>query len=291
MDPKNGNPQSWAQNCMFLCSYSVLIQTVLVILVSFCGGECKSSSDEIEGDVKFIVKDPFVKTILDLTRWILMIVLYVSFILIAVSPFLLTMKGKPAPPISPALCNVLILVAQYFFVYLCLWLSILYRQNDGGKLPLQIFDAAKSTVMYCPMLAILFVAARMRSGQIGQLGGVEAAPQRYAQEAMHLSTWALFVQLLMVILVGILNGEVKTDAEGNVIVTGASVWHKITEFFRYLCLISLYGGIVAVLIGIFTMDVESVDMANRSGGGLIPGVKVPALGDVAQTDISKLNSM
>jgi len=292
MDPKNGNPQAWAQNCMFLCSYSVLVQTVLVLIVSYSLGECKRDKNAVEGDVTFVVKNETLNSILSLVRLVLMVVLYVGFIVIAISPFLLTMKGKPTPPISPALCNVLLLVMQYFFVYLCLWLSIMYRQNsggEGGNLAVSIFNGAKFTVMFCPMLAILFVAARMRSGQIGLLGGVESAPQRYAQEAMHLATWSLFVQLLMVIFVGILQGKVEVDAEtGEPISSGSGVGHKIIECIRYVCLLSLYGGIVAVLYGIFTMDVETVNVANRQPG-LIPGVKIPALGDVAQQDLSKLN--
>merc|ERR1719424_1523271 len=47
MDPKNGNPQKWAQNCFFLCTYSVFVQTLLVIimpLVTTC--ECKQGASE-----------------------------------------------------------------------------------------------------------------------------------------------------------------------------------------------------------------------------------------------------
>merc|ERR550514_1207736 len=52
LDPKHGNPQKWAQNCFYLCAYSVLIQTVLVIVMPFCVQcECKQGSSE--GDVTF----------------------------------------------------------------------------------------------------------------------------------------------------------------------------------------------------------------------------------------------
>ena len=40
----NGNPQKWAQNCFYLCAYSVLIQLVLVFAVPyFLGGESARS--------------------------------------------------------------------------------------------------------------------------------------------------------------------------------------------------------------------------------------------------------
>merc|ERR1719191_2682809 len=40
MDPKHGNPQAWAQNCFYACTYSIMIQTILVVIVSF-QGECQ----------------------------------------------------------------------------------------------------------------------------------------------------------------------------------------------------------------------------------------------------------
>ena len=44
IDPKTGNPQPWAQNCFYLCAYSVLIQLVLVFAVPyFLGGESARS--------------------------------------------------------------------------------------------------------------------------------------------------------------------------------------------------------------------------------------------------------
>ena len=31
----NGNPQKWAQNCFYLCAYSVLVQVLIIILIPF----------------------------------------------------------------------------------------------------------------------------------------------------------------------------------------------------------------------------------------------------------------
>merc|ERR1719506_2293002 len=36
MDPKNGNPQKWAQACMFLCTASLYVQAGLVIITPLC---------------------------------------------------------------------------------------------------------------------------------------------------------------------------------------------------------------------------------------------------------------
>merc|ERR1719454_638305 len=65
------------------------------------------------------------------------------------------------------------------------------------------FSAAQATVQFCPMLAILFVGMRMRALQITSQKG---APQGYAQQAMFLSTYAVMMQVLMVLLMPLFLG-------------------------------------------------------------------------------------
>merc|ERR1719262_1723229 len=57
MDPKHGNPQKWAQNCFYMCAYSVMIQTLLVIVMPFCV-ECECKQGSSEGDVVFEMENP-----------------------------------------------------------------------------------------------------------------------------------------------------------------------------------------------------------------------------------------
>merc|ERR1719333_1761236 len=35
LDPVNGNPQKWAQNCFYMCAYSVLVQVCIILLIPF----------------------------------------------------------------------------------------------------------------------------------------------------------------------------------------------------------------------------------------------------------------
>merc|ERR1740115_450352 len=59
MDPKHGNPQKWAQNCFYMCTYSVMIQTLLVTVMPLCVScECKQGASE--GDVVFEMETPIV---------------------------------------------------------------------------------------------------------------------------------------------------------------------------------------------------------------------------------------
>merc|ERR1719498_1594945 len=55
MDPVNGAPQKWAQNCFFMCTYAVLAQTCLCIAIPVViGGKAKPG--KVEGDMEYDTK-------------------------------------------------------------------------------------------------------------------------------------------------------------------------------------------------------------------------------------------
>merc|ERR1719174_496037 len=59
MDPINGNPQPWAQNCFYACTYALLAQTLLATLVPLClNGKVKQS--EIQGALEIEVEQPMI---------------------------------------------------------------------------------------------------------------------------------------------------------------------------------------------------------------------------------------
>merc|ERR1719353_848351 len=53
IDPKNGAPQKWAQNCFYACTYSVMIQCILAIAVPLVLGGTIKKGDKGEGDVEY----------------------------------------------------------------------------------------------------------------------------------------------------------------------------------------------------------------------------------------------
>merc|ERR1719421_222926 len=57
MDPKNGNPQVWAQRCFYACTISVFLQCTLVILVPLLIPNTEAVKGSSEGDVRFIFRD------------------------------------------------------------------------------------------------------------------------------------------------------------------------------------------------------------------------------------------
>lgn len=287
MDPKHGNPQAWAQRCFYLCAYSVLVQTVLVIVMPFCF-HCKCKQGASEGDVVFVMENPTLGHIMTAIRYVALVALYGGFTAVIVSVFLIEHPKDPAltPPISPAMQCVMNLTIQYFFIYLVLFISITAQQFQPdaecwGKV-IAIMEAGQKTVMFAPMLSMLFIGARMRALQLTKAtdGTIppSAGPQGWAQDGMFLATWSVLVQVIMTILVPIVTGTGKPemDEDGNVKTPeGASkIVGIVIDCIRYLCLVSMYGGAVTVMVAVFLMTPETLPpYADRST--LVPGVAVP----------------
>jgi len=286
MDPKHGNPQKWAQNCFYMCAYSVLIQTVLVILMPFCVTcECKQGSSE--GDVVFEMESPAIGMIVSAVRWICLLALYGGFSAVIYSVFVIEHPTDVSltPPISPAMQCVMNLTVQYFFIYLVLWICITAQQFLGSSpfwdKTIAIFDAGRATVMFAPMLSMLFIGTRMRALQLTKAtdGTIPptAGPQGWAQDGMFLSTWSVLIQVIMAILVPILTGSTpEMDEDGNLKTPeGASkIMAIFCDVIKYLCLVSMYGGAITVMYAVYTMTPENLPpYAER--GTLVPGVAVP----------------
>merc|ERR1719316_397328 len=286
IDPKNGAPQKWAQNCFYLCTYSVLVQTLLVIILPFAT-KCTVEQGASEGDVVFLMENKTIGIVMTVVRYVALLALYGGFTAVMVSVFVIEHPDGPAktPPISPAMQCVMNLTVQYFTIYLALFVCITINQFFMMKimeLLIAIFEAGQKTVMFAPMLSILFIAARMRALQLTTATDgtipTTAGPQRWAQDGMFLSTWSVLVQVIMCMIIPILTGSGKPemDEDGNVKTPqGSNKWVAMAiDVIRYLCLIAMYGGAVTVMYAIFVMTPETLPPYSEDKT-LIPGVDVP----------------
>ena len=287
IDPKHGNPQRWAQMCFFMCTGSVVVQTLMVIMMPFCV-DCECKEGDTEGDVVFVMEHKGAAMCFTGIRYLCLIALYGGFTAVIVSVFLISHPTdiSKTPPISPAMQCVMNLTLQYFTIYLMLFVSITIHQYTGMEFletVIAIFDGAQKTVMYAPMLAILFIGTRMRALQLTRAkdGTIppDAGPQPWVQDGMFLATWSLLVQLIMTILVPICTGTGKPemDHSGKVLTPeGAHLYvGYVIETVRYLCLLATYGGIVTVMVGIYMMTPETLPPYSHDGQ-LIAGQEVPA---------------
>merc|ERR1719482_59123 len=77
MDPVNGNPQKWAQNCFYMCTYALLAQTCFSVAVPLVmQGEVKVG--KVEGDMDYEVENKALGSILAIGRYVMMICLYIG---------------------------------------------------------------------------------------------------------------------------------------------------------------------------------------------------------------------
>jgi hypothetical protein len=281
MDPKNGAPQWWAQYCFYLCTYSVMVQALMICLVPLCV-TCECKQGACEGDVVFEMESQCVMILLTVVRYIALLALYGGFTAVMVSVFIIEHPEDVSltPPLSPAMNCVMNLTIQYFTIYLLLFVCVTLKQFTGlgfFTLGINILEAGQKTVMFAPMLAILFIGVRMNSLQLAkaQDGTIPstAGPQGYAQDAMYLCTWSVLIQLCMAILVCLLTcgGAPQMDEDGNVKKPegGNFIVGIILDIIKYLSLLAMYGGVVTLIVAIFLMKPENIQpYAER--GSLIP---------------------
>merc|ERR1719163_1258721 len=293
MDPIGGNPQKWAQNCFYACTYALIFQTALAVAVPlFLGGEVKKN-EKIEGDFKMELKekDSFVAKILTAFRFLIMLTLYACTMAVVCSVFTIEHPDgdELTPPLSPTMQCVLNLVFQYFVIYLLLW--IYYTVEDFVGLDMSILaaakdaiESAKATVQFAPMLSVLFIATRMRALQMTQNKG---APQGWVQDGMYLASWAVLIQFLMCLFMPIftgkkftpdtLDGAQKTTDEDINAMPGGKFGAITVTVLRYIALVALLGGTAAVITGVFLMTPE-----NATGrGSMVPGP--PGVNDIPGT--------
>jgi len=279
MDPISGNPQRWAQNCFWLCSSALLAQTCVAVVVPFLLNDVEvkkvDKKYKLEGDMDYQVADgqSWLAKGMSAFRFIIMLCVYASAVAVVCSVFTIQHPdGKElTPPLSPTMQCVLNLAFQYFLIYALLWIFITVEDFTSFKLveAKDAIESAKSTVQFAPMLAVLFIATRMRALQMTDNKG---APQGWVQDGMYLATWSIMIQFMMCLIMPFflghkytpdtLDGSEKPGDSDNV---GNQYGAMAVTFVRYCALIALLGGVTTVTIGVFMMTPETAN-----GRGAIP---------------------
>merc|ERR1719231_1714424 len=155
MDPVNGNPQKWAQNCFFACTYALLAQTICSVAVPLVLQGDAKPNPKVEGDYEYKVENKMLGTILAVGRYVIMVCIYVGVACIIYSIF--TIQHPKGPeytiPISPTMQCVINLTFQFFFVYIWIWVAITIKEFTQYEWALmtQTMENCKGVVMFCPM--------------------------------------------------------------------------------------------------------------------------------------------
>jgi len=278
MDPVHGNPQRWAQNCFYLCTYAIIVQTCVAVFVPLVlGGKVqkgRAAGDMVVSELDMM--QGYLAKGLSVLRFLIMLCVYAGALAVVCAVF--TMEhpdGKEHTiPVSPMMQCVINLSFQYFFIYILLWIFITVEDFfPDMKLDFvrDAIESAKSTVQFAPMLCVLFIATRMRALQITDNKG---APQGWAQDGMYLASWALLVQFLMCLVMPIFTGKTyavdsldgapaKEGTSKEPVSSPVGAW--VVTVTRYVALIALYGGVILVVCGALLMTPETA-----TGRGSIP---------------------
>merc|ERR1719163_506126 len=117
------------------------------------------------------------------------------------------------PKMSTTLKCLLNLCAQYFLVmtlykFVRTWNTANGVQTSNFE---KIVKQATDTVVFAPMLCVLFIGTRMRALQLSHNHG---APPMWVQQSMEVCAYAVAVQTLLVLLVPMVLGEQETE-EGD----------------------------------------------------------------------------
>merc|ERR1719298_128966 len=263
MDPLNGAPQKWAQNCFFMCTYALLVQTICSIAVPLVlQGKATKKEGMAEGDMYYEVQYPVVGSILTVMRYLILFCIYIGAGCVIYSVFTIQHpKGDQDTPSSSVTMQCVInLTFQFFFIYIMIYLCTTIKEFTELEWP-RLTNTMKDligTTAYCPMLAILFVGTRMRALRITDNKG---APQGWVQDGMYMATWALLIQFLFGLLVPLCTGT-ATPCDDD----GTPVYKPQNEIATYAVLalkwstfIFLYGGMIAVVMAVHTMTPETVN--------------------------------
>merc|ERR1719379_3014812 len=151
----------------------------------------------------------------------------------------------------------MILATMYFLVYAGIQFAKTFQSFSGvnsSKLTGSL-EGAICTLFFAPMMAVLFIGARMRALQMDPITG---APQKWAQNCFYMCSYALMFQTLLAIAVPlVLGGSVKKGDKGE-----GDVEYDVNNkgigscmlVVRWIIMISIYLGISAVIWSVFSIQ-------------------------------------
>merc|ERR1719453_1033602 len=199
-----GNPQDWVRMSMQAVTYSILANTLMVMLIPIVTAKEVKTDDE--GMMDQEGANPFENSslaiVFNVIRYVVFLGLYIGFGAVCVGVFLFKPPAGvwdgPIPPVSPAVACTMILSVTFFMIYFLVAVSRTYSQSAGGQNSTSNFEKvmlrAADTLAFAPMLSVMFLAARMRALQMDPISG---NPQKWAQNCFYACTYVLITQTAM----------------------------------------------------------------------------------------------
>merc|ERR1719421_2564520 len=194
-----GNPPVWAQICMYFCTYAVLLMTLIVCVIPLFTGET-IGVDPKTGDIPSDTQ-PFTSQACAIAftvlKYLILLMLYggslaVVYAIITFEPPAGTRPAGKKFPVAPAVQCTMILACQYFLVYGGIQVARTWTQFTSKAE--NALMTATASMNFAPMLAVLFIGARMRALNMDPING---NPQKWAQNCFFMCTYALLAQTIL----------------------------------------------------------------------------------------------
>merc|ERR1719380_305178 len=166
--------------------------------------------------------------------------------------------GAKINPVSTALKCVINLTVQYMGIYTAIAMIRVWADFSGANvMSWAIYESllqATLTVNYAPMLAIMFLACRMR---VLWLTLQKGNPPIWVQGWMYACTYAVLAMTLVALVVPLLTGEkVKMNERGDIDEEHRPFKNTIAAIcftvLKYLIMIGLYVGAICIIYGTYT---------------------------------------
>lgn len=268
-----GHPQKWAQAAFYACTYGLLLQTCLTILLPLLGcGDVRRGSADMEADVEFRLASadsPSLRLVAVFLRFLPNALIFGGLTLVICSICVMKSPGARTPQMPPTLRCILLLSIAYFFVHLSLWAAIALRHILHGSrrardsrlgIIVETLWGAVTTVRLCPMLAVLLLSLRVRAQQITYRTG---NPQGWAIDAAYLCTAAVVFHLLTCFILGYAIGDAP-----ELDIDGVAVDGKMSDGLAHGVRVSqalsftlLFGGSVALCLAMWVLTPETAGSA------------------------------
>merc|ERR1719271_879152 len=155
------------------------------------------------------------------------------------------------------------LTIQYMIIYSALAVARTVSDAFGWEfksVPItNILKQCTHTINYCPMAACMFLALRMRVVWLSR--GAEWDPQDWVCVCMQYVAWSILATTLIVALIPLFTGELMDVDEKTGDLDESTPKGEVFKMqalalgftiFRYILLVSMYGGMIGVIYGTVT---------------------------------------
>eukprot|EP00747_Dinoflagellata_sp_TGD_P182888 gnl/TRDRNA2_/TRDRNA2_37373_c0_seq1.p1 gnl/TRDRNA2_/TRDRNA2_37373_c0~~gnl/TRDRNA2_/TRDRNA2_37373_c0_seq1.p1 ORF type:complete len:864 (-),score=130.51 gnl/TRDRNA2_/TRDRNA2_37373_c0_seq1:249-2840(-) len=254
-----GEPPLWVKACMVVASCGIVLQILLVLALS-AATERKERGDKFsdhageDNDVhpQLNTHQYAHWTLGKIVFWFLqgLCLLFIYGGVLGVIVGIVIFPGGSVKVSSAVICTV-VLSVLYFSCYLLLWTVRTANLRRGGAAARAAAQCAVNAVQKAPMMAILFLASRMRALQLDPPHGM---PPVWAQACFFTMTGMLILECLAAAYVGA-TGRESHSYYGYYLYRA----HPCAHVLQHTCSLVIYACLIPVIVAICVMKTGQGD--------------------------------